>query len=157
MQREVTFLRVVHPEWIDNDWLRVDHPTLDPLVGGEPTLGWEGDTRLAVYLHQPSTTFVLWRLETDGEYRPLARLPEGASITPESVNQLITNLIRVDQRRGFNPYDDVIDVENERSRHQATDRQAQVNDFADKFHFALTRTHLPGIDVTKRVFPLSGG
>lgn len=155
MERELTLATVTHPQFIDGGWIRVDHPTLDPLTQGEPTLGWEGDNRLVVYLHQPTQTFTLWRLEHDGEYRPVAKLPEGASITPESVNRLVSRLVEVDQRRGFDPYADVIRTQAIADRRAASDRQSWVSDFADKFHFALARTHLPGIDVAKRIFPIS--
>lgn len=147
--RELTFARVMHPEFIDNEWVRVDHPVTDPIQDGAPDLGWEGDSRLVVYLHKPTQRFVLWRLEHDGEYRPTARLPEGASITPGSVNELIRNLVRIDQRRGFDPGLDVVTKENARIVAQDKTRREWAADFADKFHAALAWSHLPGVHHTR--------
>ncbi len=107
--RELTLIRVDHPLNIDGDqWLRVDHPTLDPLTQGAPTLGWEGDPRLVVYLHGASKTFVLWRLEHDGEYRAVAALP--GEITPENINRLCARLVEIDTRSGFDAGQEVLDA-----------------------------------------------
>lgn len=156
MDREINLGVIEHPQFIDNEWMRVDHPTVDPLRVGAPDLGWEGDQRLSVYLHLPSKRFVLWRLEYDGEYRVVAQLPEGASITPASVNSLISNLQKWDQRQGFDPYQYVMDRQaaDDAAREKIT--HDRVVDFADRLHFALARTHRPGIDVAKRVFPMGG-
>ena len=150
MTRELTFATVHHPEFIDDGtWMLVDHPTVRPLQDGEPTLGWDGDPRLAVYLHLQSECFVVWRLEANGEYLPVAQYGLGQSITPESINQTIRDLIRTDSRRGFDPYDAVIEAQNIVDRHQETDRQAQVHELADKMLYGLSRSHLPGVDVTR--------
>lgn len=148
MERELTLTSVYHPEFID-DWQLVDHPTCRPLVNGAPDLGWEGDPRLAVYLHNESKTFVLWRLEAHGEYMPVARLQPGAPITPGSINSLIRNLIRIDSRRGF---DALTEVEQAQTAHNAaidTERREAVISMADKLHFGLAHSHLPGVDVTR--------
>lgn len=147
--RELTLIEVYHPEFIDNEWQRVDHPTVRPIQQGAPELGWEGDNRLVVYLHKPSQTFMLWRLEHDGEYRAVAKLPPGASITPQSVNTCIRNLVRIDSRRGF---DALADVEQEMAVQEQriiTARQEWISDFADKFHAALAWSHLPGVTHTR--------
>ncbi len=154
MERELTLTSVEHPLFIDGDWIRVDHPTVKPLHDGAADLGWDGDPRLVIYLHQPSQVFVLWRLEADNTYRPVARIPD--AITPESMNTLIRRLVEVDQRRGFDPYADVVTKQNRLEAVAEQRRHDRSVDFADKFHFALSRTHLPGIDVAKRVFPLGG-
>ena len=147
--RELTLLGVYHPEFMDNEWQRVDHPTVEPLQRGNPTLGWDGDPRLVVYLHKPSQTFMLWRLENDNEYRAVAKLPPGASITPESMNACIRNLIRIDSRRGFNPLDDVEASMAAQDKAAESHRQAFIADFADKFHAALAWSHLPGVSHTR--------
>lgn len=146
--RELTLATVYHPEHIGNEWLLVDHPTVRPLQDGAPDLGWEGDPRLAVYLHKPSKTFVLWRLESNGEYLPVSRYAVGEEITPASVNQTIRDLIRTDSRRGFDPGADVFNrmdmVERERERVH----HDRVVAAADKILFALSKAHLPGVDVS---------
>lgn len=150
MERELTLLRVEHPQFIDNDWIRVDHPTVEPLQGGMPTVGWEGDPRLVIYLHKPSQTFVLWRLEHDGEYRPTASI--SGDITPESINRLCARLVEIDQRRGFNAFQEVMDTQARQDAEVEQRRIEASNAFADKFLFGLARSHLPGVDIAKRTF-----
>jgi hypothetical protein len=153
--RELTLATVDHPLRIGADWLRVDHPTVRPLQDGAPTLGWEGDPRLVMYLHGPSETFVVWRLEADGEYRPVGH--HSGVLTPDHINQVIRALISVDQHRGpVDPYETVIAAQDAQDRERERIRRDWSADFADKLHFGLSRTHLPGIDVAKRVFPLGG-
>lgn len=146
MEREVTLLGVHHPEFIDGEWERVDHPVVGPFADGAPDLGWEGDTRLVVYLHNPSKTFVLWRYEHDGQYRPVQPLPY--NLTPASVNETITNLIRTDQRRGFDAYQEVVDSQAAYDRAAANETKDRISDFADKLLYGLSRSHMPGVDVT---------
>lgn len=101
---EPTLSVVLHPDHLPNlpHMIRVDHPTVRPLTEGSPAMGWEGDPRLAVYLDVPAQRFSLWRLEADNQYRPTAWMPEGAEITPDSMNQLIQRLIDSDRNRGVN-------------------------------------------------------
>ena len=153
MERELTLLKVPHPDTIDNGaWIRVEHPVLDPLFDGAPDLGWEGDSRLVVYLHLEAQSFCLWRLEANGEYMPVAHLPAGASLTNESVNKLISRLVEIDTRRGFDPYADVIAAQDAADRDAERDRQARLEVLCDKMLFGLARQHLPGVDISKRVF-----
>ena len=156
MERELTLLNVVHPDTQDNGaWLRVDHPVLAPLFDGAPDLGWEGDSRLVVYLHLEAQTFCLWRLEANGEYMPVAHMPAGASLTNESVNKLITRLVEIDQRRGFDPYADVIATQDRVDAEAEARRKEWLSEFCDKFLFGAARQHLPGLDIAKKVFPLN--
>lgn len=148
--RELTLATVYHPATIDGGvWTLVDHPTVRPLQDGAPQMGWDGDPRLAVYLHNESKTFVLWRLEHDGEYRPVCQLPPGQSITPGNINRLIANLLRIDSRRGFDPAEAVYDAMAEQEADREREYRAWLSDYADKFHFALSRSHMPGIHVTR--------
>jgi hypothetical protein len=146
--RELTIVKVAHPEHIGNEWLLVDHPVIRPLQDGEPTLGWEGDSRLAVYLHKPSKTFVLWRLESNGEYLPISNYGIGESITPGTVNETIRDLIRTDSRRGFDPGADVFAKLDARDAENEYQHRQRVGATADKLLFALSKSHLPGIDVS---------
>jgi hypothetical protein len=148
--RELTIASVYHPEYLfDGALMRVDHPTVRPLVEGEPTLGWEGDPRLVIYLHLRVERFVLYRLEADGEYRGVAQLPAGAEITPESMNKLIARLVAVDTRRGYDAMTDLDKAEASVLRAKATDYQAELEQVADALHFGLARSHLPGIHHTR--------
>lgn len=148
MERELTLSRVYHPEFIDNDWVLVDHPTVRPLQQGEPTLGWDGDPRLAVYLHKPSKAFVLWRLENNGEYSPISHYGIGGQITPATINQTIRDLIRTDSRRGFDPGEDVLSKLAVVDRARETAHREFVESYADKLRYIFSRSHLPGIDVS---------
>lgn len=145
--REETLLTVWHPEFIGNDWQRVDHPVLAPLHNGAPDLGWEGDQRLVVYLHKPSQTFVLWRLEADGQYSPCMNLPY--TLSPQAVNETIRRLIDHDTRRGFDAYQSIIDAQELADRHREQDRMDAIVQFADKLHYGLSRSHLPGVWATR--------
>lgn len=148
--RETTLIGLQHPEYIDDGaWLRVDHPTVQPLADGHPVLGWEGDPRLCVYLHLESQTFVLWRLEANQEYMPVASFGLGKEITPQSVNLTIQRLIEVDSRRGFDPGLDVLAAQEAVARDAHNTRMDALGEFADKLQYGLSRSHLPGVDVTR--------
>lgn len=147
MERELTLAPMFHPEFIGNDWQLVDHPTIRAFAEGDATLGWEGDTRLAVYLFKPTKTFVLWRLENHGEYLPLARID--GDISPASVNNAIRNLIRIDQRRGFSAIETVEDAQEKAWAARDAARREEVAQVADKLHYGLAHSHLPGVDITR--------
>lgn len=149
MERELTLTAIYHPQFIDTEWQLVEHPTVDPLTKGDPTLGWEGDPRLAVYLYNPTKQFVLWRLENDEQYRPVCKLPPNASITQENINRLIRKLQMIDQRNGHNPYEAVMAAQEYEANAIENERQSRLADFADKFHFALSRAHLPGVTISR--------
>lgn len=149
LPREQTLRTVFHPQFIENDWVRVDHPACAPLTDGAPALGWEGDERLVIYLHKPTQRPVLWRLEANGEYMPTAMLPEGARISEQGINALIARLVEIDTRRGADAYQTVMDAQAVQDKHQLDERRAWVSDFADKLHYGLSRSHLPGVNITR--------
>jgi hypothetical protein len=149
VERELTLASVHHPEYIDNTWQRVDHPTVRPLTEGAPDLGWEGDSRLVVYLHKRAQTFVLWRLESDGEYRPLGHFGIGGEISPASINETIRSLIRSDSRRGFDPYESVVVAQEAVTRDQERVYRDRLEAFADRLLYGLSRSHLPGVDISR--------
>lgn len=70
---------------------------VDKLNHGDPALGWEGDPRLALY--QEGDVWVLYRLEADGELRPVMRSKPGLPLD----ERIIIRLVEQDQRRGFDP------------------------------------------------------
>lgn len=148
-ERELTLTAVYHPEFMEGGWQRVDHPTVAPFQEGAPDLGWEGDPRLVVYLCNPTKQFVLWRLEADEEYRPMAVLPSGASITPGSVNVAIQKLIESDTRRGADAHAKIMKSIEDYETAQEKDRQAWLGDVADHLLWGLANSHLPGIDITR--------
>ena len=132
--------------------MRVDHPTVRPLSEGAPDLGWEADPRWAIYLHLQDKRFVVYRLEHDNEYRGFARLPEGQELTPESINQLILRIIAGDSRRGADPVAEIVRAQAEWQRDRDRENRAFIGDLADKLMWALSRQHLPGLDIPKQRF-----
>lgn len=117
----------------------IEDPLADRLQKGDPTFGWEGDERLALYVDHREGTWDLWRLEADGVYRPTMRLSALTWRGPEAVAEMITQLLSRDQRRGVNVLKVVEDshakVEAEAER-KATERNEA---FADKLAWALTK------------------
>src|SRR5690606_13484044 len=85
--RELTYTstQIAHPEWVDGRRLWLDPEVRDVVTrlrDGDPTRGWEGDPRLALYFIPGSRQWELMRLEADGEYRTVARSKPGARLTP---------------------------------------------------------------------------
>lgn len=62
---------------------------------GDPTIGWEGDPRLALY--HDRDCWVLERLEADGQMRPVCRSKPGLALD----ERLLIRLMEHDHRRGF--------------------------------------------------------
>lgn len=145
MERELTFHRITHPDFLFNGWQRVDHPVLKPLVDGEPVLGWEGDPRLVVYTNRE--VYVLHRLEHDNEYRAVCHIKGTLGI--DTINTLIMRLVEIDGRRGWDPEASMDALEAKRREDRRRNQQAFMGDFADKFHFGLSRSHIPGISITR--------
>lgn len=100
--REITYApgELIHPTVKDgrNLWIS---PEVERLIHklhyGDPTLGWEGDPRLALY--RDGESWVLERLEADGQYRVVCRSRPGLSLD----ERLIQRLVEHDHRRGFDP------------------------------------------------------
>lgn len=91
-------------------------PLTERLTKGDPTLGWEGDRRLALYLDVPGRTWELWRLESDGIYRPCIRLSADTWRGPEVVAEMVVRLRATDVRRGFDPLVAVTRITDARER-----------------------------------------
>ena len=127
--REQTVERVAHPDVLrlgGRHLLLVDDPFTRPIQDGHPTLGWEGDARLALYVDQPNKQWVLVRLERDGVYRITATtdLASVAHAAIDIVGQLVTFLVEHDIRRG---YDVVADID---AHNDARERRLD-DDFSD--------------------------
>jgi len=91
-----------------------DQPdAMRPIVFGEPTLGWVGDHRIALYYWVRATakasTYVLARLCDDGDYRIVLEWPANdRPLSPAGVNLAIRRLVAADARRGADPYASII-------------------------------------------------
>jgi hypothetical protein len=110
MFRQDTVSRINHPEHLTINGIEltlIDDPLVDKIQTGDSVLGWEGDSRLAVYFNQKFLTWELWRFEASGEYALQeawhARMIPAADIAGKMVDWLI----RHDSHRGFNLYDHV--------------------------------------------------
>lgn len=110
MTREISIAanEMIHPQVVNgrNLWLGAGVSELiRKLHYGDPTLGWEGDPRLALYIEKDPRTaedrWVLSRYEADGEYRDILRSRPGVTLD----ERLIIRLMEHDTRRGFNPVD----------------------------------------------------
>lgn len=106
------------------------HDLADRIKNGDPVQGWEGDVRLTLArFDDPSTgpRYELWRLEADGEYRLVAKLP--AYRDPSGI---IRQLVERDARRG---YDVRVAVE----RHNTKVQAAKDSESADRLGAASDR------------------
>ncbi len=87
------------------------HDLADRIQHGDALQGWEGDVRLTLAFYRDpkgrGSCYELWRLEHDGEYRMVARLPQ--RLDPSGI---IRQLVERDFRRGYDVHEAV-------SRHNA--------------------------------------
>lgn len=100
---------------------------------GNPTVGWEGDIRIGVYLN--AGRWELWRYSDDGNYYCFLRSPHGA---PLDRNLVCRMLVEADGRRK--------NVKAEIDLHNAAlkaarerDAQDQADAAAEKLHWALRK------------------
>lgn len=102
MPREASLVGITHPEMLDGRRIWLDpevRSLIDRLHFGDATLGWAGDERLALYRTEDKR-WELWRLESDGEYRRVARSAPGQALD----NRLIMHLVAHDMRKGYDPH-----------------------------------------------------
>jgi hypothetical protein len=135
--RENTALGIAHPEWVEGRRLWIDpevQALVDKLHYGDPTIGWEGDERLALY-REDGDRWLLMRLEHDGEYRPVCRSRPGLPLD----ERLIMHLVAHDARRGVNPADKA-DAANAAVTKELDYQSTQkVHSAAEKLQWALRR------------------
>ena len=91
---------ILHPQVIDGrvEWFDSGmQDVIDKIHNGDPTKGWEGDERLAVYRSRTPAgdVYELMRLEDDGEYRRVVATQPGDPFD----DAIITWLVQNDRRR----------------------------------------------------------
>lgn len=141
--REATLHAVQHPDplRLDGEELPlVDDPRLAPLRDGEPLFGWDGDTRLAMYVSRKRGSWELYRLENDGVYRLVTRRRALGTPLEGLVASLIMHLVSHDVRRG---YDVKAAVDEQNAALDRAARKAMAdrvdNELAPKMRWALHR------------------
>lgn len=142
--RELTLGRIRHPDplrlnqWDTDARELVEDPVADRLAKGDPTLGWEGDDRLALYINHTRGCWELLRCERDGQYRITMALP-GFVRGYDAVPQMIHQLVGTDTRRGFDPHKAVVDraVAIERDKERKADELA--DETADRLRHGLVK------------------
>lgn len=110
--------------------------TVRRLHHGDPSCGWEGDENLVLYLEKlpqnPEPTWVLERLEDDGQYHVVCRARPGAD-----VRNLPRVLVTHDRQRGHDAMADVM-ARNERARKEQEDRETDaLAEKMEKVYWAL--------------------
>lgn len=103
--RENTATGITFPEWVDGRRLWFDpgvRAIIDKLQNGDPTLGWEGDPRLTLYIEDGR--WVLYRMEADEQMRPVCYSRPGLELD----ERLIRRLVEHDNRRGAPALDGAI-------------------------------------------------
>lgn len=116
------------------------NPVLKPLWEGDPTLGWEGDRRLRVYICPHRGTWELVRYER-GSYIAVTRCAEGVGLSvPDLVGRWLIWLVNHDGRRGFDPVAaiDAHDAQRE-AAHEAELTDKLANDVEPRVAHALRR------------------
>lgn len=123
--REATLTSLVHPEFIDGRslWIEPDVAgILDRIQNGDPTKGWEGDPRLALYYEPSEKRWELWRFEVDGEYRLVCRSKPGVRFNETVIDALVAH----DTRRGFDPHKHIVTVNEGINRKRSADMSEYV-------------------------------
>lgn len=134
--RENTAAGIDHPEWVGGRRLWIDpeiKALVDKLHFGDPTIGWEGDERLALY--REGQSWLLMRLEHDGEYRPICKSRPGLALD----ERLIMRLVEHDSHRGANPIDKVDAVNAAVDKERDYQGTQKVHSAAEKLQWALRR------------------
>lgn len=136
MPRELTYSagELVHPPQVNGRGLWTSPEVeriVDKLQNGDPTLGWEGDPRLALYVTEDGRWSVE-RYEADGEYRTVCVSRPGLHLD----ERLIKRLVKHDQRRGFDP---VAAVQEYRPQDQWTERDDAMREGLEKVYHGAAK------------------
>lgn len=117
-----------------------DDGVMDDLIRklhcGDPTIGWEGDERLAVYLIGPGV-WEIGRWEDDFAYRPICRSPQGGVFD----ERILWDLCQWDRNRRTRSLHDEITARNEQIDRE---REAQLDEWvaeeiAPRLRYAIQR------------------
>lgn len=132
LPREATLLRIEHPDPLRAHGITprvlIDDPVADRIQRGDPTFGWEGDQRLALYIDRHARFFELWRLESDNRYRRVAMASAELVRVGDLVPSLILFLVSHDGRRDFDALAHVDKINAAVQR----DKQRQLDEFTDE-------------------------
>ena len=130
------------PELHQGELLWVNRDLIDKIEHGDPTLGWEGDNRLAVFLEQRSPeVWALYRLEDDGYWRHVVRTEEGVPFDERVIHWLCQNDIRR-KPAGFD-LDAIVKEQNEKVRAQKDqeNQEYMAEEVAPRLQHALKKDH----------------
>ena len=130
--REITYAssQVLHPEYRGSARLWQDPEVSDivhKLHHGDPTLGWEGDPRLALYLERgpAGQQWVLERLERDGKYRRVCRAKPGVALDNSLIMHLVAHDMRRKKENEFLEQIDKVNAQVERAEQAAAEEKMQ--------------------------------
>lgn len=119
-----------------------------PIIFGDPTAGWSGDYKMAVYYYPKVRKYFVLRLCDDGEYRMILQFGNDRPLSPSSVNQAVRRLVQIDSRRGFDAHADVVAHNDRVEAEQVARNDEWVNEeIAPRLAWAYGRdraTHLGG-------------
>jgi len=137
--REQNPAGLVHPEWVHGRRLWLDGGMTElirKLHFGDPTRGWEGDERLAVYWNPPR--WEVWRMEADNQYRMVCRSTPGTPFDERLIDALVAH---DRQRHGADFLADRIEANNNAvdARRQAEQRERIAEDVAPRLQHALRK------------------
>lgn len=140
--------RVDHPTFLrfGADLLaHVEDPTVEPIRAGHLAFGWEGDQRLGLYVNARRARWELCRLEADGSYRSILRVPDTMSAT-DLVGFVVGWLVTHDVRRGYDPLDEIVAHEKAKERAEDSAWADESLQLADQLHHSLLKDigHLEG-------------
>lgn len=129
-----------HPEYVNGRRLWIDpvmSDLIDRLHHGDPTIGWEGDERLAVYYDRDERRWEIWRLEDDGVYRMVCRS------APDVVfdQRILWRLCEWDRNRRTRTLVEEVVAHNERLRSErnATAQEYMAEEVAPRLRHAIQR------------------
>ena len=125
----------------------------NPIIFGDPTQGWQGDQRMAVYYWpkggKADATYCVMRLCDDGEYRLILEMKaHDRPLSPAGVNLVVRRLVQIDTHRGFDPHAAIV-ANNDRIERESQRRNDEWVDeeIAPRLAWAYGRdraTHLGG-------------
>lgn len=125
------------PAVVEGELLDLDHRA----KFGDATLGWRGDLTLSISVHGPSVE--IWGFDRDLNPYLVTAVDSRA---PGWKHDAIRNLAIGDWQRGDAPFNEVVAANAKLEADIAARHADEMDDLADKLHFALTKDvgHLEG-------------